>query len=201
MAKFERKTKEERESEIKEAALKVFLNKGYRNTTMEDIIYETTLSKGGVYRYFSNPREIMIAIMKDGNAKHLDQYEELKNKAEVVKKEEIYNFLANRIVNKILSSSKQKDLYLMFAYEILYDKELEEIFLDIERESFYELSKLVGNELDFFTDEAREKDRIFMSRLINGLLFAQTLFSDKEVFEERKGYIHKMFVYFFKEFI
>ena len=38
MPKFERKTKEERLHEIREAAKKVFLKKGYRNATMEDIV-------------------------------------------------------------------------------------------------------------------------------------------------------------------
>ncbi|WP_220607934.1 helix-turn-helix domain-containing protein [Methanobrevibacter oralis] len=35
------------------AALKVFLKKGYSNATMEDIINETSLSKGGFYYYFN----------------------------------------------------------------------------------------------------------------------------------------------------
>ncbi|WP_314744138.1 TetR family transcriptional regulator, partial [Treponema lecithinolyticum] len=44
MPKFERKTKEERCSEIMNAAKKVFLKKGYRYTTMEDIVAGTSLS-------------------------------------------------------------------------------------------------------------------------------------------------------------
>jgi len=54
MAKFQRKTAEERKDEIRRGAVQAFLKKGYRNTTMEDIVASTTLSKGGVYRYFWN---------------------------------------------------------------------------------------------------------------------------------------------------
>ena len=40
MGRFIRKTREEREDEILSAAIKVFLEKGYRETTMEDIVIE-----------------------------------------------------------------------------------------------------------------------------------------------------------------
>ncbi|WP_197017444.1 TetR family transcriptional regulator [Methanobrevibacter oralis] len=36
-----------------DAVFKVFLKKGYFNVTMEDIINETSLSKGGFYYYFN----------------------------------------------------------------------------------------------------------------------------------------------------
>ena len=67
MAKFERKTKEERCKEIMEAAGSVFFDKGYRNTTMEDIIAKTSLSKGGVYQYYKSTKAIMFDIMQAGN--------------------------------------------------------------------------------------------------------------------------------------
>ena len=67
MAKFKRKTKEERTHEIIEAAKKVFLKKGFHNTTMEDIVAATSLSKGGVYQYFKSTKAIMFAIMQEGN--------------------------------------------------------------------------------------------------------------------------------------
>ena len=43
------KSKSERKKEIMEAAKSVFLEKGFEKTTMEDIIAETSLSKGGFY--------------------------------------------------------------------------------------------------------------------------------------------------------
>ena len=67
MAKFERKTKEERKTEIMDAAKKVFLSKGYRYATMEDIVAATSLSKGGVYQYYKSTKAIMFDIMQRGN--------------------------------------------------------------------------------------------------------------------------------------
>ncbi len=62
MGQYIRKTKEERLEEIRQAAIRCFLEKGYRFTTMEDIVAQTTLSKGGVYRYYSGTREILLTL-------------------------------------------------------------------------------------------------------------------------------------------
>ncbi|MCL0052705.1 TetR/AcrR family transcriptional regulator, partial [Peptococcaceae bacterium] len=64
MKKFTKKSREERIEEILKAAVCVFLEKGYRNATMEDIIAKTSLSKGGFYYYFKNTKEIFLAIME-----------------------------------------------------------------------------------------------------------------------------------------
>ncbi|GKX28754.1 TetR family transcriptional regulator [Vallitalea longa] len=199
MAKFQRKTREERETEIKEAALDVFIKKGYRNTTMEDIIARTTLSKGGVYRYFSSPKEIMIAIMRDGNNVDNKFFREISE--EIHSKEDICNILADRSMHKVLSTSPQKKLYLMFLYEILYDKKLEDIYMEFEKQTFIQLENLFGDRISFFKDKDQELNRFFMSRLINALLLVHALFSDKRIFESNKDYLHKMFFDFYNEYL
>lgn len=47
--KKELKVGEKRKLEILEAAKKCFLEKGFQNTTMEDVIEKVSLSNGGVY--------------------------------------------------------------------------------------------------------------------------------------------------------
>ena len=54
-------------AEIQEAAKKVFLEKGFRYTTMEDVVKNTTLSKGGVYQYYKTTKAILFDIMQNGN--------------------------------------------------------------------------------------------------------------------------------------
>ncbi|MCT4543959.1 MAG: TetR/AcrR family transcriptional regulator [Vallitalea sp.] len=199
MSKFQRKTREERECEIKKSALKVFSRKGYRNATMEDIIAETTLSKGGVYRYFSSPKEIMISIMQDKNNIDILFFEEIGES--VNDKKELCNILANKAITKILSTSPEKNLYVMFIYEILYDKELESIFLEFEQQSINQLEKSFGNKIPLFKGEDKDKNRLFISRLINAMLLSQSIFSDKEIFNKHKEYIHKIFFEFFYDYI
>ncbi len=58
-----KKTREERTQEILDAATDVFLEKGFKQTTMEDIIRRTSLSKGGFYYYYKSTREILLDVM------------------------------------------------------------------------------------------------------------------------------------------
>lgn len=67
MCSAKRLSEQERKKEIMEAASKVISEKGLVNTTMEDIIAATTMSKGGVYHYYGSVVEIFKDIMIKGN--------------------------------------------------------------------------------------------------------------------------------------
>jgi AcrR family transcriptional regulator len=54
-----------RRTEILEAAVKCFTEKGFHNTTMQDIYETTDLSPGAVYNYFSSKEDIVIAAVKE----------------------------------------------------------------------------------------------------------------------------------------
>jgi AcrR family transcriptional regulator len=52
---------EERRGQIIEAALACFTRKGYVNTTMDDIVAESGLSKGAIYWYFKSKDDVFQA--------------------------------------------------------------------------------------------------------------------------------------------
>jgi AcrR family transcriptional regulator len=52
---------EERRGQIIEAALACFTRKGYANTTMDDIVAESGLSKGAIYWYFKSKDDVFQA--------------------------------------------------------------------------------------------------------------------------------------------
>jgi len=56
---------EKRKAQITKAALTCFSRKGYHQTTMDDIVAESGLSKGGVYWHFKSKRELLIAAIMD----------------------------------------------------------------------------------------------------------------------------------------
>jgi AcrR family transcriptional regulator len=60
MGIYERKQreKEQRKTEIINAARKVFSNKGFNTATMEEIASEAELSPGTLYLYFKNKEEL-----------------------------------------------------------------------------------------------------------------------------------------------
>jgi AcrR family transcriptional regulator len=53
-----------RRTEILEAAVKCFMEKGFHNTTMQDIYSVTNLSPGAVYNYFSSKEDIVVTALK-----------------------------------------------------------------------------------------------------------------------------------------
>jgi AcrR family transcriptional regulator len=53
-----------RRTEIIEAAYKCFMEKGFHNTTMQDIYKATHLSPGAVYNYFSSKEDIVVGAVE-----------------------------------------------------------------------------------------------------------------------------------------
>lgn len=49
---------------ILETARGIFAEKGYFNTTMKDIVEACNISRGGVYLYFSNVKEVFEAVLE-----------------------------------------------------------------------------------------------------------------------------------------
>ena len=49
---------------IIEKARQVFVEKGYRNVTMKDIIEACEISRGGLYLYFPSTQEIFLEVLK-----------------------------------------------------------------------------------------------------------------------------------------
>jgi len=57
--------KDNRKHEFMAAALELFYQKGYENTTIKDIIDELGVSKGAFYHYFESKEDIIITIAKE----------------------------------------------------------------------------------------------------------------------------------------
>ena len=60
----EKKSKEIRQKEILEAALEIFVKKGYNNTRMDDLVKATGLSKGAIYWHFSSKHDLFMALIE-----------------------------------------------------------------------------------------------------------------------------------------
>lgn len=52
---------------IVEAAREVFFKRGYRAVTMKDIVEACGISRGGLYLYFSNTKELFEAVLEQEN--------------------------------------------------------------------------------------------------------------------------------------
>jgi AcrR family transcriptional regulator len=54
----------ERKAQIYQAALSCFHRKGYHLTTMDDIVVESSLSKGTLYWYFESKQDLFISMLR-----------------------------------------------------------------------------------------------------------------------------------------
>ncbi|MBY6038304.1 TetR/AcrR family transcriptional regulator [Fictibacillus nanhaiensis] len=64
MPKVSAKYKEEKRTHILESALKCFGEKGYQATIIDDIVKDSTISKGAIYNYFASKEEIYIQLLQ-----------------------------------------------------------------------------------------------------------------------------------------
>jgi|YelNatPaOPRAMG01_1025707.scaffolds.fasta_scaffold02932_12 AcrR family transcriptional regulator len=68
--------KEKREAQIKEAALKLFSQKGFHNTTIHEISEAAGLGKGTIYWYWRSKEELAFSLVEDMLSAFLDLLEE-----------------------------------------------------------------------------------------------------------------------------
>jgi len=65
MARRENPVKELREKQIKEAALKLFSEKGFHNTTITQISEAADLGKGTIYWYWKSKEELAFSLVEE----------------------------------------------------------------------------------------------------------------------------------------
>ncbi len=56
--------KEERQSQILDAAMKVITRKGFSNARMDDIVQEAGLSKGAIYHHYQGKKDLFLALIE-----------------------------------------------------------------------------------------------------------------------------------------
>lgn len=180
MCARERLPAKERKKEIRKAAKQVFLKKGFSDTTMEDVIAEVGMSKGGVYRHYSSTSEMLYDLMLEGNddrntviSNFLSEYSDLSARELAV---EI-------MVMKLIDEAEYKPLYVMFLIEAEKNPKLKELKNILEENykkeflAFLEEKKLP--ELKCFFNEE-------WIAFINSIIVATEILDVREVFFRHK---------------
>ena len=192
MAKFRRQSKSSRMAEIQEAAKKVFLTKGFRYTTMEDVVKNTTLSKGGVYQYYKTTKAILFDIMQNGNYFRYERTEKIVQESENT--ESLAEVITQACMAKLFDELPEKKLYLMFLAEIPYDRDYEALYFQLETQAF----ELFIKNLHYPPQQEREimdiirNKEYFLFKIFHGMLVMHELFGDKDAFNQNKEKIRAM---------
>ena len=169
-----RLSREKRREQIKEIALKLFVENGYSKTTMDEIIQVVGISKGGMYHHFSNKEEIFLELLKDGNEYRKNLVVEYMRENSQSRNEKIVEML----LDKILDKNQYKDLYTVFLMEIQSNEKFKRLFKKIYDEGiedFIEFCKKEG--LEEYVSISNYEFTLLMNSLYIGLY----LFDDFEM--------------------
>ena len=182
---------DERKKQIRQASMKVFLDKGFRNTVMNDIMEATGLSRGGLYHHYGSTYEILYDIMVEGNLNRSDIIQKSIYDEDLILSPKLFSRM---VIDKILADSDYVKLYVMFLCELKENDDLKELYVKIKKESiqvFKELFSTLFNELP--SDDTFE----FMINIINSGLMACEILNERENFTKNKIYLTEMIETYF----
>ena len=184
------KVGEKRKLEILEAAMKCFLEKGFQNTTMEDVIEKVSLSKGGVYYHYGSTYEMIYDFMKSGI-----KYRGEKNKTIDTSKLTTLDAITEMMMERIYDENEFKSIYAIFLKLQNEDKRLCEMFENLKETNTEILSSAFdpNDKLSsIFEDE-------FLVTFVNTLILGYESLNQKEIFIENKKTIKKMLEGYLRE--
>lgn len=187
-----RKPREERINEIIEAAIDVFLEKGYQSTTMEAIARKAGVSKGGLYHYF--PSKDMILIQ--ANEKISQKVEELMETALKCSsvREGIMYYIENYIRYWLENPRETSFLFLSIA-KMLENPGLLKYYQQYTADyiTFFEGAFTMGIQLGEFEPHNVKASAITLMSAMDGVL-GYMLFDEDLVLEEVLEHFEDKFI-------
>ena len=175
---------DERKKQIRQAAMKVFLDKGFRNTVMNDIMEATGLSRGGLYHHYGSTYVILYDIMVEGN-KYREKiiYDEMNKTSQ-----DFSEVLSEIILEKMLYQSDYVSIYVMFLQELNHDDKLKDLYKKLKKSSSDSILMLFDEDVRGELSEAIE----LITDLINTFILGCEVLNARENFVNNKLALRKM---------
>lgn len=178
--------------EILEAAKKIFVMKGFSKTTMEDVIAETSLSKGGVYYHYKSTKDMIFDMFMEGNEQRIAIIKRYIADNQLSEKDlEDEDVVAEMMVEKILTVSPLMEIYAQFLIETAYNDELRQTYYEIVKQSLEDMSKIFSSESDADVDE-RQRERDFIMNMMNIFILGSNVLKVHESFVHNRILIKEM---------
>lgn len=176
-----------KKKKIREAAKKCFLTKGFQSTTMEDVITEIGMSRGGVYHHYASTNEMLKDLMLDGNDYRNSLINEYLGNNRGKDK---YQQMGEILVDKSLADTDLMRLYTLLLQAKKYNEDLEKLYQELKLNTTNELSliaKQLGIRADIFGDG-------FLANYINGLILSSEILGARKSYSEHKRYIKETMI-------
>ena len=182
MVRNKRLSFDERKQQIKRVAARIFVEKGFGNTTMEDLIKETGLSKGGLYHYYKNTTGILYDIMLDGIAYRNNVIAQ----SIADGRQWSMEFLAEEMAKKAVDANELMPVYVELLLAKKRNSRLEEVYKQLERTTL-EMFKTQNIETE--TLNIAPNRVAFMAFFINAIILSANVLKAHELVQDNQNLI------------
>ncbi|NMA84953.1 MAG: TetR/AcrR family transcriptional regulator [Epulopiscium sp.] len=184
---------DERKRQIQKVAMELFTLKGFKDTTMQNIVEKSGLSTGGLYHHYSSTNEILYDIMTNGNIYRENLIAEKIKEYEGRITDEL---MAKMIVDKMLADNEFIPIYVIFLQAIEEDDNLKDLYEELKIKATSKLRRIfldknyefpTGEKLDLITD------------LINSSLLSCEILKTRENFIKNRKFFENLILSIIKE--
>lgn len=192
MVRNERLSFDERKQQIKRTAARIFTEKGFENTTMEDLVKETGLSKGGLYHYYKNTTGILYDIMLDG----IIYRNNVIAQSIADGRQWSMEFLAEEMTKKAVDENELMPVYVELLLAKKRNSRLEEVYKQLERTTF-ELFE--AQHIDTKSFGLTSNQVAFMTFFVNAIILSANVLQEHALVQSNQALIKEMFLSILKQ--
>ena len=192
MVRNKRLSFDERKQQIKRVAARIFVEKGFDNATMEDLVKETGLSKGGLYHYYKNTTGILYDIMLDGIAYRNNVIAQSIADGRQWSTE----FLAEELAKKAVDANELMPVYVELLLAKKRNSRLEEVYRQLERTTFelFETQHINTTSLNLTSNQVA-----FMAFFINAIILSANVLKAHELVQDNQALIKEILLSILKQ--
>lgn len=157
----------EKRSEILDAAIKLFSEKGFERTTVDEIATKANVGKGTIYLYFENKEHIFLTIIEEGMSQLRRFFQQMS------KEENFLSLLRELIFSYLKFAEDNREIYRLFLKERLAMRLFDEDTLGRRfMEMHHELHQFMTEFMQRGMDEGalRPADPGYLGMALNGII-------------------------------
>lgn len=192
MVRNERLSFDERKQQIKRTAARIFTEKGFENTTMEDLVKETGLSKGGLYHYYKNTTGILYDIMLDG----IVYRNKVIMRSIADGSQWSMEFLAEEMTKKAVDENELMPVYVELLLAKKRNSRLEEVYKQLERTTF---ESFEAQHIDTKSFGLTSNQVTFMTFFVNAIILSANVLKEYALVQSNQALIKEMFLFILKQ--
>ena len=192
MVRNKRLSFDERKQQIKRVAARIFVEKGFDNATMEDLVKETGLSKGGLYHYYKNTTGILYDIMLDG----IVYRNNVIAQSIADGRQWSIEFLAEELAKKAVDTNELMPVYVELLLAKKRNSRLEEVYRQLEHTT---LEMFKTQNIDTETLNIAPNRVAFMAFFINAIILSANVLKAHELVQDNQALIKEILLSILKQ--